>query len=32
MGEAARTFIETEFSNQALTQSLIRSIQRIFDL
>ena len=32
IGEAARAFIETEFSNQALTQSLIRSIQRIFDL
>lgn len=32
MGEAARAFIETDFSNQALTQSLIRFIQRIFDL
>ena len=32
MGKAARHFIETEFSNQSLTRSLIRSIQRIFDL
>lgn len=32
MGEAARAFIEAEFSNQALTRSLVHSIQRIFDL
>lgn len=32
MGEAARAFIEAEFSNQALTRSLILSIQRIFNL
>ena len=32
MGNAARAFIEAEFSNQALTKSLIYSIQRIFDL
>jgi glycosyltransferase involved in cell wall biosynthesis len=32
IGEAARAFIESEFSNQALTRSLIHSLQRIFDL
>ena len=32
MGEAARAFIEADFSNQALTRSLIHFIQRIFDL
>ena len=32
MGEAARAFIEAEFSNQTLTRSLVHSIQRIFDL
>ena len=32
MGKAARAFIEAEFSNQALTRSLVHSIQRIFDL
>lgn len=32
MGTAAREFVETEFANEALIQSLLRSIQRIFDL
>ena len=32
MGKAARAFIETEFSNEALIRTLLRSIQRIFDL
>lgn len=32
MGKAARAFVEAEFSNEALIRSLLRSIQRIFDL